>query len=520
MSEAANGGKRQGNFLAEGFRELGRKLARAKLRRAMRRQDAERLVALADLGRAAWEARVDLGAHAGLRDRLAGLDSRAGELARDAARLQGEIGRLEDERRQETEAFAARRKAAEAQKQPVDAALAETRSRKAASDQSARQAESRLGAIAARLSGLDRASAAAAPGPADGPEARAAERQALAAEQATLGASLARASEQSAGLAVEEARLADASRRHADAIAAIEAERKTVVGRLESELARVRAELQGTTRQTGAVGKDRDGAFGELGAALFAAGNPPEALAAPCARVAAVDRERERCDGEIAASLSETRALPGSVMATFWAVLVGVPVVLVAAGLGLRQALKPAPVARKPAPAAVAAPAPERKTCEATKAPDNGQGVAVRSDCQRREGVFAGGQLVEGKITFPDGRVREGRFVGGLQAGKGTLSWPDGRRYTGHFVDGRSLGPGEFVAADGTRDRGNFKSGARLHGIGSRTFPDGSVLFGEFDHGSPAARMIRVRQGKAEVVDGPATAPPAGSPATVEPVGR
>ena len=37
-------------FISEGFRELGRKLARLRLGRAIRRHDAERIVALTALG--------------------------------------------------------------------------------------------------------------------------------------------------------------------------------------------------------------------------------------------------------------------------------------------------------------------------------------------------------------------------------------------------------------------------------------------------------------------------------------
>ena len=91
MTQAPGGtGPGGGNFLSEGFRELGRKLARGKLRRAIRQHDADRLVALAALGRAAWDGKIDLAAHASVRDRLAGLDARAGELSQATSRLEAE----------------------------------------------------------------------------------------------------------------------------------------------------------------------------------------------------------------------------------------------------------------------------------------------------------------------------------------------------------------------------------------------------------------------------------------------
>ncbi|PWB61163.1 MAG: hypothetical protein C3F16_09005 [Betaproteobacteria bacterium] len=522
MTHAPGGtGPGGGNFLSEGFRELGRKLARGKLRRAIRQHDADRLVALAALGRAAWDGKVDLAAHASVRDRLAGLDARAGELSQATSRLEAEKAGLEAKRREELEAFGARRKAVEATKKPVDAALNEARSRRAACEQAIKQAESRLTAIAGKLAGLERdiASLSAATGPEAQPKAAAAqaERAKLASEQGELGTKLAQSREQLPGHAAEESRLDAESRKHAAEIAAIDAEQKAAIGRIDTDLSRVRTELQGATQQSGAVQKDRDGTFRELGAALYDAGARDPVLAEPVARVAEIDRGRADSEAGVEASLAETRSLPGATMAKFWSVVVGVPLALAAIGAGVYQYNhRPAPVVAMPQPVAKA----KAGACEMQKAPENGAGVAVKSDCQRSEGTFVAGQLQKGKITYPDGRVREGTFVGGAQAGKGTLSWADGRRYEGHFVDGRSMGPGEFVAADGTRYRGMFKPGVRLHGMGARTSPDGSVLLGEFVDGKPSPKMVLVKGGKAELVDTADSATAPGGTATVEPVGR
>lgn len=492
----------RGNFLSEGIRELRRKFARAGLRRTIRRQDSERLVALAELGRRAWEDKVDIAAHAGLRDRLAGLHSRAGELSQATSRLEGEKSGLETRRREEIDAFTARRGAVEAKKKPVDAALNEARSRRAACEQAIRQAESRLATIAGKLAGLERDIASlGAAASADAPQKIAtaqAERSKLAGEQAELGPKVAASRAQLPGHAAEEGRLSADSQQHAAEIAAIDAEQKAAVGRIDTELARVRSELQGATQQSVAVQKDRDGAFGELGKALYDAGVSAPALAGPVARVESIDRGRAEADSALEASLAETRSLPGATMAKFWGVVLGVPLVLVAVGMGAYQYLhRSLPVAAAPQPVAQA----KAGKCEAQKPPDEGTGVSVRSDCTRAEGTFAEGRLRSGKITYPDGRVREGNFVGGLQAGKGTLSWSDGRRYEGMFVDGRSMGPGVYVAADGTRDTGMFKPGVKLHGIGAREIPGRGALVGEFDHGKPSRKMALVKDGKAEVVD-------------------
>ena len=83
-----------GNFLSEGFRELGRKMDRSKLRGSMRKQDVERAVALTALGQRAWDEKIDLSAFAELRDRLAELDARAGELTATASKLDSEKSAL------------------------------------------------------------------------------------------------------------------------------------------------------------------------------------------------------------------------------------------------------------------------------------------------------------------------------------------------------------------------------------------------------------------------------------------
>jgi len=512
----------RGNFLSEGFRELGRKLARSRLRRAIRQQESDRLVALTALGQRAWEDKVDLAAHAGIRDRLAGLDSRAGELSQTTSRLDKEKADLEAQRRAELDAFASRRKAVEAKKSPVDAALREARSRKSACEQSIKQGESRVAAIAGRLATLERDIAAlgAAAGADAQPKVAAAqaERSKLAGEQGVLGTTLAASRAQLPGHAAEDSRLATESQQHAAGIAAIDAEQKAAIGRIDTDLARLRSELQGASQQSGAVQKDRSGTFCELGKALYDAGARDAALAEPVARVASIDGTRAQSESTLAASLAETRSLAGATMAKFWSVMLGVPLALAALGIGSWQYLhRSLPVAAAPQPVARA----KAGACEAQKPPDNGTGVGVRSDCTRTEGTFAEGRLQSGKITYPDGRVREGDFAGGRQMGMGKLTWRDGRRYEGMFVDGRSMGPGLYVGADGTKDRGMFKPGVKLHGLGTREIPAGGVLVRMFDHGKPSGKMALVKDGKAEVVD-PAAAPgaPAPSTATVEPVGR
>ncbi len=513
----------RGHFLAEGFREMGRKLDRSKTRRTMRQQEAERAVALTALGQRAWEEKVDLAAFAGHRDRLAGLDARAGELSETTDRLAKEKAALDLERRTQLEQFAARRKAVEEKKAPVDSALREARSRKSACEQSMRQAESRLAAIAGRLAALDRDIAASGAGAAPDAQqklaAAQAERARLAAEQGELGPKLAASREELPRHGAEEGRLAAESQKHAAEIAAIDAEQKATLAHIDANLRRVQSETQGASQQAGAVQADRAGTFRELGSALYdAAGRDPR-LAEPVERVASIDRSRAQSESALDASLAETRSLAGGTMAKFWGVLVGVPLVLAALGIGAWQYLQ-----RRAAPAPVAMPAPGTpgKACTYQAGPTHGEGVAVATDCTRTEGTFVEGRLHgKGKKSWASGELMEGEFFGGYLYGPGVRVYRDGRRVESSFTGGRPMGPGKLTMPDGTVYEGKL-AGPIILGWGIRRSPDGGVVAGDWreapgDGMRPIGEMLRVLPGgKREKVDAsvidPAAAKPSASP--------
>jgi hypothetical protein len=140
------------------------------------------------------------------------------------------------------------------------------------------------------------------------------------------------------------------------------------------------------------------------------------------------------------------------------------------------------------------APPGAAQSCTFQAPPARGQGVAVLTDCTRREGTFLGGVMFgEGKITYGDGRVLQGKFAWNELLGEGIATWPDGRRYEGNFCRSRSMGRGTYTHADGTVDEGMFEPGAKLHGFGARRLPDGSVLIGEFRWGKPFGAVLLVK---------------------------
>jgi hypothetical protein len=510
----------RGNFLSEGFRELGRKMDRAKLRGAMRKHEAERAVALTALGLRAWEEKVDLSAFAELRDRLAGLDAQAGALSETTARLEQEKSSLEAEKRAELEKFTARRKVVEEKKNPVDKALREARALKSASEQEIKQAESRQPAIAARFATLDRdiaaLAAAAAPDQAPKLAAAQAERAKLATEQADLVAKLAKARADLPAHVAEDSRLAGESQKYAAEIAAIDAEQKAAIGHIETNLGRVRKESQGASQQAGAVQKDRAGNLGSLGLALYDAKFRPPELAEAVERVAEIDRARAQSQSALDASASDTQALAGGTMAKFWGVLVGVPVLLAALGYGTYQFLH-----RRAAPPPVAqqtAPTPPEKGCAVQAPPADGEGVGISADCTRTEGTFVEGRLHgKGKKVWASGEMMEGQFFNGYLYGPGVRVYHDGRRFDAMFSGGRPMGQGKLTLPDGTTYVGRFW-GPMLQGWGVRRSPNGEILAGDWrevtgEGMKPFGLMLRVRpDGSREKVEAAALDPAGAKP--------
>jgi hypothetical protein len=491
----------RGSFLAEGFRELRRKWRRNRLRSEIRTLDHERTGALTALGQRAWDEKIDLAAFSELRDQLAGLDARAGEISANTARLETQRATLEADKRTELEKFGSRRRAVEEKKAPVDAALRTTRASKSAGEQAVRQAEARVASIAGKLAGLDRETAAAAP--AEKLAAAQAERAKLAAEQAQLAAAAVRERGALPDLVAEETRLAAESSQYASQIAVIDAEQKAAIGHIDGELARVRKESQAASQQATAVQKDRSGNLAGLGQALYDAKVTPPSLAEATARVAAIDQARAQAESALEASAAQSRSVEGGTMAKFWLVLAGVPLLLAAVAFGALQYLH-RPQAG-PEAVAVSEPAGDPNSC-ARPGPRQGQGVKIDEGCNRTEGYFVEGRLHgKGRIEWKNGERVEGRFYNGVQEGPGLRVYADGRRVESFFYDGLPIGQGRLTMRDGTVYEG-LLWGPVINGFAVRRSPDGQVVAGQWrafsDLMRPFGTMLRVRaDGQREKVD-------------------
>lgn len=366
------------SFLVAGFHELQRRYSRFNLRRTMARQAAARSAALAALGQRAWDDRIDLGAFADLRDKLSGLDSRAGEISQQTGQLDGTRASLEQERKAALETFGGRRQGVLDKKNPADAALRDSRSRRTACERTITQAEGRLAKIPGELAQIDREIAADAADPAKLQAAQ--ERRArLVAEQGERTPALATARAEQPALVAEESRLAAESQEYAGQIAAIDAEQKTELARIDGELTRVRSALREAGQQASSVQKDKVEHVRALGAGLYDARTSEPALAEAVAAVAAIDRERADAASALECSQAATQALAPGVMVKFWGVVSAVVLVVVgiAYGAASYENVGVEPLHRE----AAAVPAPARTLPERERPvvdPDAGKAELVQ----------------------------------------------------------------------------------------------------------------------------------------------
>ncbi len=263
-------------FLVNGFREIGRKSNRFGLRRQLAAHDRKRRDALAELGRAAWSAGIDLTAFGEQRDQLQRLDARDGELRATSVRLDKERTDLEARRQAEVARF--------------DGLLQPARARQAESDAALKAARARL---AEKDKAIQAAGQAAAP-------TEAAARQALAAEVAARN---------------------DESAKAAGEVGRLDGEKKTALVPIDADLKRIRQESSGATSERASVGREQTDRFRDLGLALYDRKSADPALAASVEAVAAIDRNRGTTQAAIDSSLAETGAMPRGTMPKFWAVL-------------------------------------------------------------------------------------------------------------------------------------------------------------------------------------------------------
>jgi hypothetical protein len=320
---------RKSSFFREGWRELGRKLERRKLRGKMAQEDRARNAALTSLGQKAWETDIALAEFPELSAQLKSLQTRTGELASTTQKLESEKSSLEEKRRGEVARFDAQRKALDDLKRPADAALREQTQKQSAQEREARRMESRLAAIAGELAAIEKQAATpAAPGQASQTSALDAKRQQLLTEQSQLSVALPQAKQILQSLGPEIEQLKQESQRLANEIAKVEAECKASLAQIDASLDRLRGELRSTGQQSAAAGQERTNRFLQLGQGVYEKKQGEPALAEAVQAVQQVEAEVAAAAGSLRDSLSLTRAMPRGTMAKFIVTLLGTPLLI------------------------------------------------------------------------------------------------------------------------------------------------------------------------------------------------
>jgi predicted nucleic acid-binding Zn-ribbon protein len=325
-------------FFREGWKELGRKWERNKLRGQLTRLERERTAALARLGQRAWQEKVDLSGFPELSSQLAQLEMRAGVLSAASKSLDAERAGLEEKHRAEAARFDAERRAVEEKKRPVDEALRAARQRQSDQERAVQRLEGRLAALPKELTALEQQVVALSAGAAPDRDAKlaaaAAKRQELEAEKTRLGSEVPAARGALPGLLTEVNRLDAEGQRYAAELTRIENERRAALAALDAELKRVRGQLSDTTRESGAVETQRSERFAELGLGLYGRKVAHPALAEGHQVIAGIDESRAGTQAALQASLGQTQAMPARTMLKFAAVLVLVPALLAGLGYG------------------------------------------------------------------------------------------------------------------------------------------------------------------------------------------
>ncbi len=299
-------------FVPEGVRELGRRVARFRLRRQLKARGRDRQGALAAVGRAAWQARVDLAGYEEWRDPLARLEARAGELTATSERLEKEQADVRSRRQAEVARFEALMRPAAERRSAADAALTAARAALAEQEKALRAAE----APQAVGKGSAAGTTAQPSAPAVSPEQLSALRAGLAARTGDV------------------ARLTDDSQRCAAEVSRIDAERKAALNPLDDQLKRLQQDASGTSRERAGVSKEQLDRFAALGGALYDRRAPNPEVAAQLDAVSAIDRARVDLQAALDASTALSASMPRGTMLRFAGVLLALLFLALAAVFG------------------------------------------------------------------------------------------------------------------------------------------------------------------------------------------
>ena len=112
------------------------------------------------------------------------------------------------------------------------------------------------------------------------------------------------------------------------------------------------------------------------------------------------------------------------------------------------------------------------------------------------EGDFAMGEMTgNGTFIFADKTVYNGGMRNGLFNGKGKMKWNNGIEYDGNFLDSTFSGKGKIFNVQGEEYEGNFDKN-EFNGEGIYSFNNGDEYKGNFEYGIKKGRGVYKRNDK------------------------
>lgn len=126
----------------------------------------------------------------------------------------------------------------------------------------------------------------------------------------------------------------------------------------------------------------------------------------------------------------------------------------------------------------------------------NGKGKIVFSNKESYEGDFKMGEMSgKGIFIFSDNTEYNGCIENGIFNGEGTMKWENGTEYTGNFVDSTLSGRGTITNIQNEKYQGNFDKN-EFNGEGTYYFNNGDEFEGNFEYGIKKGKGIYRRNDK------------------------
>ena len=109
-----------------------------------------------------------------------------------------------------------------------------------------------------------------------------------------------------------------------------------------------------------------------------------------------------------------------------------------------------------------------------------GYGIFINNDTKIiTEGIWVKGNLVFGRIFFPNKDIYEGEINNSIPEGKGKFFFSNNDIYEGDFKNGEMNGKGYFLFEDNTKYEGNIENGL-FKGMGNMKWNNGIEYIGNF----------------------------------------